>query len=65
MLSERTIARNEIIVRCRVIGGLQMIDHGEADDKIIAVLENDYVWGQARNIETSRRFSSSDSSTIS
>ncbi len=28
-----------------------MIDHGEADDKIIAVLENDYVWGQARNIE--------------
>lgn len=28
-----------------------MIDHGEADDKIIAVLENDYVWGQARNID--------------
>ena len=27
-----------------------MIDHGEADDKIIAVLDNDYVWGQARNI---------------
>ena len=39
------ITRNEIIVRCRVIGGLQMIDRGEADDKIIAVLENDYVWG--------------------
>lgn len=51
VLSERTIARNEIIVRCRVIGGLQMIDHGEAHDKIIAVLENDYVWGQARNID--------------
>ena len=51
VLSERTIARNEIIVRCRVIGGLQMIDHGEADDKIIAVLDNDYVWGQARNID--------------
>ncbi|HWH76124.1 MAG TPA: inorganic pyrophosphatase [Candidatus Binatus sp.] len=50
VLSERTIARNEIIVRCRVIGGLQMIDHGEADDKIIAVLDNDNVWGQARNI---------------
>ena len=32
VLSERTIARNEIIVRCRVIGGLQMIDHGEADE---------------------------------
>src|SRR4029078_8353269 len=33
VLSERTIARNEIIVRGRVIGGLQMIDQGEADDK--------------------------------
>ncbi len=50
VVSERAIARNEIIVRCRVIGGLQMIDHGEADDKIIAVLENDNVWGQARNL---------------
>jgi len=50
VLSERAIARNEIIVRCRVIGGLQMIDDGEADDKIISVLENDYVWGGARNV---------------
>lgn len=50
VLSERAIARNEVIVRARVIGGLQMIDGGEADDKIIAVLENDYVWGTAREI---------------
>jgi inorganic pyrophosphatase len=50
VLSERAIARNEIIVRARVIGGIQMIDAGEADDKIIAVLENDYVWGAARDI---------------
>jgi inorganic pyrophosphatase len=50
VLSERVIARNEIIVRARVIGGLQMIDHGEADDKLVAVLENDYVWGAARTI---------------
>ena len=50
VLSERAITRNEIIVRCRVIGGLQMIDRGEADDKIIAVLENDYVWGEARDL---------------
>jgi inorganic pyrophosphatase len=27
-----------------------MIDGGEADDKIISVLENDYVWGGARNV---------------
>lgn len=50
ILSERMIARNEIIVRGRVIGGLQMIDADDADDKIIAVLENDYVWGGARDI---------------
>ena len=50
VLSERAIARNEIIVRGRVIGGLQMIDNGEADDKTISVLENDYVWGRARNV---------------
>lgn len=50
VLSERAIARSEILVRTRVIGGLQMIDHGEADDKIIGVLENDYVWGGARDL---------------
>src|SRR5712692_8311017 len=50
VLSERAIARNEIIVRGRVIGGLQMIDGGEADDKIVSVLENDYVWGAARDV---------------
>jgi inorganic pyrophosphatase len=51
VLSERAIARNEIIVRCRAIGGLQMIDDGEADDKIISALENDHVWGTARDIK--------------
>ena len=50
VLSERVIARNEVIIRARVIGGLQMIDGGEADDKLISVLENDYVWGGARNV---------------
>ena len=50
VLSERAITRNEILVRGRVIGGLQVIDHGEADDKIISVLENDYVYGAARTI---------------
>src|SRR6187549_2624569 len=50
VLSERAITRNEILVRARVIGGLQMIDGGEADDKIIGVLENDYVWGAARDV---------------
>jgi inorganic pyrophosphatase len=50
VLSERAIARSEIIVRARVIGGLQMIDRGDADDKIIGVLENDDMWGDARDL---------------
>jgi inorganic pyrophosphatase len=50
VLSERPITRNEIIVRARVVGGLQMVDNGDADDKIIAVLDNDYIYGSARDI---------------
>ena len=50
VVSERPITRSEIIVRARVVGGLQMIDHGDADDKIIAVLDNDFVYGAAREI---------------
>ena len=42
---------DQIIVRGRVIGGLQMIDGGEADDKIIGVLENDDAWGSARDVK--------------
>jgi inorganic pyrophosphatase len=50
VLSERPITKSEIIVAARVIGGLQMIDGGEADDKIIAVLQGDYVWGSAEDL---------------
>lgn len=50
VLSERPISRAEVILNARVVGGLQMIDHGEADDKIIAVLENDNVWGRAGDL---------------
>jgi len=50
VLSERPIQRGEILVRARVVGGLQMVDAREADDKIISVLDNDHVWGGARDI---------------
>lgn len=45
VISERPISRAEILVPARVIGGLQMVDGGEADDKIIAVLRDDPVLG--------------------
>ena len=50
VLSERPITHGEILVTARVVGGLQMVDATEADDKIIAVLHNDYLWGEARDI---------------
>lgn len=50
VLCERPITRSEVILRTRVIGGIQMVDGGEADDKIIAVLENDDVWQQAHHL---------------
>ncbi len=50
VLSERPIAKSEIILRARVIGGIQLLDNDEADDKIIAVLKGDYVWGAAKDL---------------
>ena len=50
VLSERPINRGDIVIDARVIGGLQMLDDGEADDKILAVLVNDPAWGDARDI---------------
>lgn len=50
VISERAISHADIIMNVRVIGGLQMIDDGEADDKILAVLENDTVWSQIEDL---------------
>jgi len=50
VISERPINHSEVLLRARVLGGLQIIDRDEADDKIIAVLEGDYVWGEAQEI---------------
>jgi inorganic pyrophosphatase len=50
VLSERPITRAEIIVPSRIVGGIQLLDRGEADDKIIAVLEGDFIWSEASDI---------------
>ena len=41
VLSDRNIQRGDIIVPAIPIGGFRMLDGGEADDKIIAVLASD------------------------
>ena len=50
VLSERPISRSEVIVNARVVGGLQVVDNEEADDKIIGVLDNDYFWSNAHDV---------------
>lgn len=50
VFSERPIDRSEVILNARIVGGLQMLDDGEADDKIVAILTNDQVWGQVDDI---------------
>ena len=52
VLSERPVNRSYLIMNARVVGGLQMIDDGEADDKIIAVLENDHIWGDSTDLDS-------------
>jgi len=44
ILTEKEITHGDILVRARPIGGFRMIDHNQADDKIIAVLNNDALY---------------------
>jgi inorganic pyrophosphatase len=50
VLSEKTFAHGSFFLRARPIGGLRMIDRRQADDKIIAVLEDDLAFGRIREI---------------
>jgi len=50
VITERPVDKSEILVNARVIGGLPMLDGGEADDKIIAILEQDPVYGALNDI---------------
>lgn len=50
VISERPIDRADILLNARVVGGLQMIDGGEADDKVIAVLAKDPVWAEVQDL---------------
>jgi len=50
VLSERSISRGDVLLRAHVVGGIPTLDHGHADDKIIAVLEDDALWGGITDI---------------
>lgn len=52
VLTERQITHGNIQVPAIPIGGFRMIDNGEADDKIIAILKGDEVYQQWTDIES-------------
>jgi inorganic pyrophosphatase len=50
VLSEKSISHGDILLKVTPIGGLRMIDGDQADDKIVAVLRNDGLFGQWHDI---------------
>lgn len=50
ILTEKEITHGDILVKARPIGGFRMIDKHQADDKIIAVLNNDVMYENFRDI---------------
>ncbi|TCL65936.1 inorganic pyrophosphatase [Hydrogenispora ethanolica] len=50
VLTESTINRSGILVSARPIGGFRLFDRSEVDDKIIAVLLQDSVFGECTNL---------------
>lgn len=51
VLSEKNIPHGNLLLEAVPIGGLRMIDKGEADDKIIAVLKGDALYGHWTDIK--------------
>jgi inorganic pyrophosphatase len=53
VLTEKTFSHGDIILRASPIGGLRMIDGDDADDKIVAVMEGDAIYGSWHEIHRS------------
>lgn len=51
VLSQQRIDRADIVVPARVVGGIQLLDGGEADDKIVAILASDTVFDYALSMK--------------
>jgi inorganic pyrophosphatase len=50
VLTEKIIARGGILVQAIPIGGFRMIDQNQADDKIIAIMKGDEVYGSWKDL---------------
>lgn len=50
VLSERNVSHGDILLQAIPIGGFRMLDDGEADDKIIAVMKGDAFYRQWNDV---------------
>ena len=50
VLTDKKIGHGDFLLEARPIGGFRMIDNGEVDDKIIAVLKEDLTYGYMQDI---------------
>jgi inorganic pyrophosphatase len=50
VITEKVIPRGDILLQAIPVGGLRMIDGNQADDKIIAVMRDDAVYGNWQTI---------------
>lgn len=50
VLTEKVFPRGDVLLQAIPIGGLRMIDKNQADDKIIAVLQGDAVYGDLADV---------------
>ena len=50
VLTDRNIRHGDMMLEAIPIGGFRMIDHGEVDDKIIAVLKDDATYGHIKEV---------------
>ena len=50
VLTENRIPKGNFLLTARPIGGFRMVDSNEADDKIIAVLDDDAVYGKVTEV---------------
>ena len=51
VLTEKDVTHGDIIVKARPIGGIRLLDNGQSDDKIIAVLKDDAMYDGYTDVE--------------
>ncbi|HVT58332.1 MAG TPA: inorganic pyrophosphatase [Thermoanaerobaculia bacterium] len=50
VFSEKSFSHGDFLLEARPIGGLRVIDQGQADDKIVAVLAGDITFGEIDDV---------------